>query len=63
MAELGWTMSGVTQEHLQNLVSQQYMMAAELATCHVTEDPAFLVQAGGYVMVCTTFYELGFGVP
>jgi hypothetical protein len=62
MAELGWAASEVTQEHLQNLVSQGYMMAAELATCHVPEDPASPVQAGRYVMACMTFYEWGFGV-
>jgi hypothetical protein len=38
MAELGWAVSEVTQEHLQNLVSQGYMTAAELATCCVSED-------------------------
>jgi hypothetical protein len=53
----------VMQEHLQNLVSQGYMMAAELVTCHVPEDPASPIQAGGYIMACTTFFERGFGVP
>jgi hypothetical protein len=38
------------------------MMAAELAACHVLEDPASPAQAGGYVMACMAFYELGFGV-
>jgi hypothetical protein len=38
MAELGWTMSKVVQEKLQNLVSQGYMMAAELGACRVLED-------------------------
>jgi hypothetical protein len=32
-------MSEVMQEHLQNLVSQRYMIVTELATCHVPEDP------------------------
>jgi hypothetical protein len=63
MAELGWTALDVTQEHLQNLVSQGYMMTTELATCHVSEDPAFPVPVGGYVVACVTFYEWGFGVP
>jgi hypothetical protein len=57
MAELGWTTSEVTQEHLQNLISQGYMTATELATCHVPKDPAFPVSVEGYVMVCTMFYE------
>jgi hypothetical protein len=35
----------------------------ELATCHAPEDPTSLSPAGGYVMVCTTFYERGYGVP
>jgi hypothetical protein len=52
MAELGWTMSEVTQVHLQSLVSQGYMTAAELATCRMPEDPVSPVQAGGYVMAC-----------
>jgi hypothetical protein len=47
MAELGWTDLEVTQELLQNLVSQRYMMAVELVTCHVAKDPASPVQAGG----------------
>jgi hypothetical protein len=41
MAELGWPASKVTQEHLQNLVSQGYMTVAELATYHVPKDPTF----------------------
>jgi hypothetical protein len=63
MAEMGWTVSDVTQEHLQKLVSQGYMMVAELATCRVPEDPASPIQAGGYVVACVVFYERGFGVP
>jgi hypothetical protein len=62
MAELGWIMSEVTQEHLQNLVGQGYMMAVELVTCRIPEDTASLIQAGGYIMACTTFYEWGFGL-
>jgi hypothetical protein len=38
-------------------------MVAELATCHMPEDPVSLVPAGRYVVDCTTFYERGFGVP
>jgi hypothetical protein len=63
MAELAWTTLEVMQEHLQNLVSQGYMMIVELATCRVPEDPASPVQAGGYVIACATFYKRGFGVP
>jgi hypothetical protein len=63
MAELGWTVSKVTQEHLQNLVSQGYMTSTELATCHVPEDPTPPALVGGYIMACTAFYERGFGVP
>jgi hypothetical protein len=47
MAELGWTVLEVTQEHRKNLVSQGYMIAAELVTCHVPKDPASPIQAGG----------------
>jgi hypothetical protein len=56
-------MSEVTQEHLQNLVSQGYMTAAELATCRVSKDPTSPALAGGYVVACTTFYGRGFNVP
>jgi hypothetical protein len=63
MVELGWTASEVMQEHLQNIVSQGYMTVMELATCCKPEDPTSPVQAGGYVMACTVFYERGFGVP
>jgi hypothetical protein len=62
MAELDCIASKVTQEHLQNLMSQRYVMAAELTTCRVPEDPSSLVQAGGYVVACTTFYKRGFHV-
>jgi hypothetical protein len=57
MAELGWTTSEVMQEHMQNLVSQGYMTAVELAVCRLPEDPASPVQVGGYVVACATFYE------
>jgi hypothetical protein len=63
MVELGWIMSEVTQEHLQNLVSQAYMTAMELTTCRVPDDPASPVPVEGYVMACMTFYERGFDVP
>jgi hypothetical protein len=63
MAELGWTTSEVMQEHLQNLMSQGYMTTVELATCHMPEDLASLIQAGGYIMACTASYERRFGVP
>jgi hypothetical protein len=63
MAELSWPASEVTQEHLQNLISQGYMTAAELATCLVPEDPASPTLAGGYIVACMTFYEHGFSVP
>jgi hypothetical protein len=51
-------MSMVTQKHLQNLMSPGNMTAAELATCRVPEDPASpAMVGGGYVVVCTAFYE------
>jgi hypothetical protein len=49
-------------EHLENLMNQGRMMVAELTACHMPEDPASPVQAGGYVVACTTFYEGGFVV-
>jgi hypothetical protein len=63
MAESGWPMPEVKQEHLQNLISQGYMIATELATCRVPEDPASPAPAGGYIVVSAAFYERGFGVP
>jgi hypothetical protein len=51
------------QEHLQNLISQGYMIAVKLATCRVPEDLAFPAPARGYVVACAVFYERGFGVP
>jgi hypothetical protein len=39
------------------------MIAAELGTCRVPEDPASPPLVGGYVMACTTFYERGFIMP
>jgi hypothetical protein len=53
----------VTQEHLQNLISKEYMIVAVLATCHVAEGLAFAAPMGGYIMVRAVFYEQGFGVP
>jgi hypothetical protein len=63
MADLGWTTLEVMQEHLQNLMSQGFMAATELATCRVSEDPASPALVGGYVVACAVFYEQGFGVP
>jgi hypothetical protein len=63
MAESSWPVSAITQEHLQNLLSQVYMIAAELATCHVLVDPASPAPVGGYIVACAEFYERGFGVP
>jgi hypothetical protein len=53
----------VTQEHLQNLMSWEYMTASELATCCVSENPVSPALIGGYVVSCTVFYEQVFGVP
>jgi hypothetical protein len=63
MAESCWTASVVTQEHLQNLMSHEYMTAVELATCHVPDGPACSAPMGGYVVVCVVFYERANSVP
>jgi hypothetical protein len=63
MVELGWTTLEVMQDHLQNLVSQGYMIVVGLATCHVSEDPVSPAPVGRDVMACATFYEQGFRVP
>jgi hypothetical protein len=47
MVESGWTASEVMLEHLQNLVSQGYKTTTELATCHVSKDPASPASIGG----------------
>jgi hypothetical protein len=62
MVEQGWTPSTITPGHLQKLVKQGSVAAAELATCRISEDPESFAPAGGYIMLCTTFYERGFGV-
>jgi hypothetical protein len=52
MAESSWLASEITQEHLQNLVSQGYLTAAELVTCCVPADPASPTSMGGYIVAC-----------
>jgi hypothetical protein len=63
MAESSWTASVAMQEHMQNLVSQEYMIVAELATCHVPKVPTSPAPTGGYIVASTMFYERRFGVP
>jgi hypothetical protein len=63
MAEQCWTPLEVMQAHLQDLMSQGSMMAGDLATCCVPEDPASPVIAGGYKVACVSFYERGSSVP
>jgi hypothetical protein len=46
MVESSWPAFEVMQENLQNLMSQGYMTAVELATFCVPEDPASLLQCG-----------------
>jgi hypothetical protein len=60
---LGSPVSEITAEHLQNLVSQGYMLGAELAMCHILANHASPVPVAGYVIACLLFYERGFGVP
>jgi hypothetical protein len=62
MADLGCTVSEVSQEHLQNLMSQGYMTVVELTSCCVHEDPASPFLVGGYVVACAMFYKQIFGV-
>jgi hypothetical protein len=63
MVEFGCTVFVVTKEPLQNHVSLWYMIAAELATCRVPEDPMSTALVGGYVVACMMFFERGIGVP
>jgi hypothetical protein len=53
----------VTQVHLQDLVSQGFMMAAELATYRVPEEPASPAPAEGFILPFAGLYERRFGVP
>jgi hypothetical protein len=48
------------QEHLQNFVSQGFMMVAELVTCRVLEDPVSPTPVEGYMVSFMVFYERGF---
>jgi hypothetical protein len=57
MAEMSWSTPETMQEHLQNLISQGYMTAAELATYRVPADPASPGPVGGYIMEWAAFYE------
>jgi hypothetical protein len=63
MVELSWPASEVMQKHLQNLVTQGYMIATEFATCLVPVDPTSPAPVGGYIMAFMVFYERGFDVP
>jgi hypothetical protein len=47
MVESGWLTLDVMQEHLENLISQGYMTAEELATYLMPLGPTFLSQVGG----------------
>jgi hypothetical protein len=63
MDEQGWFPSELTQTHLQDVVSQGFMTAAELTTFRVLEDPVSPIPVVGYVVAYTVFYERGFCVP
>jgi hypothetical protein len=39
------------------------MTVVELATCHVSVDPASKGPVAGYVVARSAFYEQGFGAP
>jgi hypothetical protein len=63
IAEQDWTPSIVTPGHLQKLVKQGFMTAAELVACRVPEDPAFLAPAEGYVVSFMAFYDASAPLP
>jgi hypothetical protein len=63
MVEQDWAPSTVTPGHLQKLLKQGFMMAAELMACLVPEDPVFPAPVEGYVVSFMAFYEWGFGTP
>jgi hypothetical protein len=45
------------QAHLQDLMSQVFVTAMELANCRVPKDPASPVPVEQYLVACTAFYE------
>jgi hypothetical protein len=57
MAEQDWTPSKVTQEHLQNLMSQGFMTVAKLRTYCVPEDPMSPAPTEGYMVSFVALYE------
>jgi hypothetical protein len=57
MAEQDWTHSTITIGHLQKLVKHEFMVAAELEACRVSEDPAFPTPEEGYMVSFVAFYE------
>jgi hypothetical protein len=57
MVESCWPTPVMTQEHLQNLVSQGCMTIVDQATCRVPADPVSPIPVGGYVVACLMFYE------
>jgi hypothetical protein len=63
MVEKDWTPSTVMLGHLQKLMKHEFMMAAELATCHMSEGPTFPMPLEGYVVSFVAFYEWGFSTP
>jgi hypothetical protein len=63
MAEQDWTPSTITPSHLQKLVKQGFMAAAELAAYHVPEDPTFPTPMKGNMVSFVAFYERGFSTP
>jgi hypothetical protein len=62
MVEQDWTRSTIMSGHLQKLVKQGFLMAAELVACHVPEDPAFPApEEGNMVSVPRSFDILDLG--
>jgi hypothetical protein len=55
MLEQGWILSEVMLGHLQDIVSQGFLMAVEHVTCHVVEDPTSPVPAGEYMVAYMVF--------
>jgi hypothetical protein len=63
LAEQDWAPSTVMPGHLQKLLKQGFMLAAELVACRVPEDPMFPAPVEGYVVSFMAFYERGFSTP
>jgi hypothetical protein len=63
MVKQDWTPSTIMPGHLEKLMKQGFMVAAELKACCVPGDLTFPAPAEGYVASFVAFYEWIFSMP